>query len=94
MLYALLALPRKCRAAGTRNDILKRQESGRDLRLIEEKIAARFHQPTECIWKTLACVIIPASGQLGAVDKVYIKDSPYDKIDIKEHGGHTYDDEF
>ena len=34
------------------------------------------------------------SGQVGAVDKVYIKDSPYDKIDIKEHGGHTYDDEF
>lgn len=34
------------------------------------------------------------SGQNGAVDKVYIKDSPYDKIDIKEHGGHTYDDEF
>lgn len=34
------------------------------------------------------------SGQHGAVDKVYIKDSPYDKIDIKGHGGHTYDDEF
>lgn len=34
------------------------------------------------------------SGHVGAVDKVYIKDSPYDKIDIKEHGGHTYDDEF
>lgn len=34
------------------------------------------------------------SRQVGAVDKVYIKDSPYDKIDIKEHGGHTYDDEF
>lgn len=34
------------------------------------------------------------SGQFGAVDKVYIKDSPYDKIDIKGHGGHTYDDEF
>ena len=41
-----------------------------------------------------AYVMLLASGQVGAVDKVYIKDSPYDKIDIKGHGGHTYDDEF
>ena len=64
VLYALSALPRKChcRRDGQWHFVAAGKRAG--FTTYKEKIVARFHQPTERIWKPLAYVILPASGQL------------------------------
>jgi len=63
VLYALSALPRKCRCrwGGQRHFEAAGKRAG--FVTDKEKIAARFYQPTGRIWKTLAYVILQASGQ-------------------------------
>jgi len=60
VLYALSALPRKCRCRRGRQWHFEAAGKRAGFATDKEKIVARFHQPTGRIWKIPAYVILPA----------------------------------